>query len=170
MDENFIVLTDTRSGDYFDEVMDYVGVIAGAGGKGVYFTTSRQYRFISKEMKKRGINLNSLLFLDCISAMAGESGDKFCTVIENPSDLEEISTNLCKLLDKIESDKKFLVIDSISALLMYNSISSVKEFSVFLTQKLRKKGVKRMLVVIENESPEPLKQILNATCDKSIYV
>lgn len=169
-DENFIVLTDIRNGDYFELVMDYLEVMSEAGGEGVYFTTSRQYRFISREMQKRNIKKNSVLFLDCISAMAGDRGSKSSVVIENPSDLEEISTELGKLLDRLGSDKKFIVIDSVSALLMYNSTNAVREFTIFLSEKLKKKGVKRMLAVIENEAPDPLKQILTSICDKSMYI
>ena len=49
-------------------------------------------------------------------------------------------------------------------------MNSVKEFSMFLMNKLRLDGVDGILVIIEKESPDDLKQILIAMCDKAIYV
>jgi len=166
---NFLVLLNVNAENYFEAVMKSASIMSKRK-KGVYVTVTRPCRFILKEMKKRNINTDNILFLDCISAMAGESGNEFFTCIENPAAIEEISMHINSLLNKIESDEKFLLIDSLSTLLIYNSIDSVKEFSMFLTNMLRLKGVDGILVIIEKEAPEDLKQILIAMCDKVIHV
>jgi len=165
----FIFLLDTRPEDYFDAVMEITKLMSSRG-KGVYVIVSRPYRFILNEMQRRKINTDNILFLDCISAMAGEHGDKVCKYVESPAALEEIGMHIGLLLDKIESKEKFLILDSISALLIYNSKNSLKEFSMFLINRLRLEKVTGVLVIIEKEIPDDLKQILIAMCDKVIYV
>jgi len=170
LSSNFVVLLDTHAENYFDAVMESVRVIMEKGGKGVYVTVSRPYRYILKEMQKRNINTENILFLDCISCMAGEHGDETCTYVENPAALEEISMHITSLIDRVDSDKKFLIMDSISTLLIYNTLNSVKEFSMFLINKMRLDEVDGVLVIIEKEAPEDLKQILIAMSDKLISV
>jgi len=166
--EKFVVLLDIPAEKYFATSMDSANFMSEGGKKGVYVTVSRPYRFISKEMQKRSINTDNLLFIDCISCMAGDYSDGTCTFVENPAALEEISMHIISLLDKIESDEKFLIMDSVSALLIYNGTNSVKEFLMFLINKLRLEKVNGILLVIGNDAPGDLKQILIAMCDKAI--
>ena len=170
LSSNFIVLLDTHAENYFESVMESAGAMTAKNKKGVYVTVSRPYRYILREMQKRNIKTDGLVFIDCISSMAGERGEGNCTFVENPAALEEISMYLTFSLDKLESTEKFMIIDSISTLLIYNSLNSVKEFSMFIINKMRLEGVDGVLVVIEKEAPEDLKQSLVAMCDKTINV
>ena len=113
-----------------------------------------------------------MVFIDCISSMAGECREdsKECIFIENPASLEDMVMHVSTLLDKIESGEKFVIMDSLSTLLMYSSTNSVKKFSLFLVNKLRSDGVKGIFVFIEREVPGDLEKALSAMCDKVIYV
>ena len=155
---NFLVILDTSAENYSDAVMGAVTFMLEKGQKGIYVTSSRPYRFISNEMKRISINTDNILFLDCISCMAGEHGDGNCTYVENPASLEEISMHIGSLLGRIESDEKFLIMDSISTLLIYNSLNSVKEFSLFLINKLRLESVDGILVIIKKEAQSSTKR------------
>ena len=164
----FIVLLDTPAENYCDTAMCSADFMVGKGKTGVYVSASRPYRFILKEMQKRGVNLSNLLFIDCISRMAGEHPCGECSYVENPSALDEISRHITSLLDKIESNEKFLIMDSLSTLLIYNSANSIKDFLTFLINKLRLEGIDCIILVIEHEAPPDLKSELVGMCDKSI--
>lgn len=166
----FVLMLDTHAETYFDSVMESASFMTGRGKKGVYVTISRPYRYLSKEMQKRKIKTDDIIFIDCISSMAGEHGSANCVLVENPAALEEISMHVSSSLSRIESDEKFLIMDSLSTLLIYNSLNSVKEFSMFLINKLRLESIDGILVIIGKEAPEDLKQILIAMSDKVIYV
>jgi archaellum biogenesis ATPase FlaH len=170
LSSNFIVVLDTRAENYSNAVMESAKCMAGKDKKGVYITISRPYRYILREMQKRNIPTDNIFFLDCVSYMAGGRGEGNCTFVENPAALEEISMYITSSLDKIESPEKFLILDSLSTLLIYNSLNSIKEFSMFLMNKLRLEGIDGVLVIIEKEAPEDLKQILISMCDKTITV
>jgi archaellum biogenesis ATPase FlaH len=170
LSSNFIVVLDTRAENYSNAVMESAKFMVGKEQKGVYVTVSRPYRYILKEMQKRNIPTAGIFFLDCVSYMAGEGGEGCCAFVENPAALEEISMYLTSSLNRIDSPEKFLIFDSLSTLLIYNSLNSVREFSMFLMNKLRLDDVNGVLVIIEREAPEDLKQILIAMCDKTITV
>lgn len=173
LNDNFILLIDTRAENYFDVVMEAISLIIERDEKGVYLTSSRPYSFILKEMQKRNIKSEGIMFIDGISYMSGSmdcSNKKDCIFIENPAALEEMIMHLTPLINKIKSDKKFLIIDSISTLLIYNDAISLKKFSMSLTNMLRMNEMKGVLMVIEKEAPDELKQILMSMCDKTIHV
>jgi len=165
-----LVLMSLQAESYFETAMESAAFLSGKNQKGVYVTSSRPYLYLSKEMQRRGINQDNIFFIDCISAMAGERGGGACTYVENPAAIEEISMHIRSLLDRIESGEKFLILDSLSTLLIYNSKNSVKEFAMFLINKLRLEGVNGVFLIIEKEAPEDIKQILIAMCDKVVYV
>lgn len=164
-----LILLNTSSENYFEAVMESTKFMLKEG-EGIYFTASRPYRYISKEMQRRKIKTDDLVFIDCISIMAGEHSNGDCIFVENPAALEEISMYIDSMLDKMEGSKKFLVMDSLSTLLIYNSQASVKEFSMFLMNKLRIHGVGGVFVVLERELPKDIKQILIAMCDKTVQI
>jgi len=168
--EDTLTLLNLTAENYFDAVMESLRLMVERGEKGVYVTVSRPHKYLRMEMRKRGIRTDGILFLDCISSMAGERDDMTCTYVENPSSLEEISMHIGSLLDKIDSGKKFLIMDSFSTFLIYNGKNSMKEFAMFLINKLRLEGVGGILVILEREAPDDLKQILIAMCDRVIYI
>jgi archaellum biogenesis ATPase FlaH len=168
MSNKFIVLLDTPAEKYCDAAMCSADFMVGKGRTGVYVSASRPYRFMLKEMQKRGINPDNLLFIDCISRMAGEQPRGKCLYVENPSALGEISLHIASILDKIESNEKFLIMDSLSTLLIYNSANSIKDFLTFLINKLRLEGIDCIILVIEQEAPPDLRSALVGMCDKSI--
>ncbi len=175
--ENYIVLLNTAAEYYFDSVMATASFMTKSGRNGVYVTACRPYAFIIRKMREdKRINTDNILFLDCISRMAGMTGvsqgtedAKKCTFVDNPAALEEIKMYIGTLLDKLKGDK-FLIIDSISTFLIYNTPGAVKEFSMLLTNTLRLLEVSGVLIIIEKEAPEDLTQILIAMTDKTIKV
>jgi len=169
---NFLVLLDARAENYFNAIMESLKLVLDRESKGIYVTISSPSEYLTAEMQKRSIKTDDVLFIDCVSSMAGEyfAQSENSVFVESPSALEEIGMHITSLLNKIESDKKFLIMDSFSTLLIYNSKNSVKEFAMFLINKLRLEGVSGILVVIEREVPDDLEQILIAMCDKVIHV
>jgi len=165
----FIVLLNMTAENYFDVAMETAELMSKRG-KGIYVTVSRPCGHISEKMQKRNINTDNISFIDCVSAMSGGDENKNYIFVESPSALEEICLQITLSLDKIISDEKFLIVDSISTLLIYNSIDSIKKFSMFLINKLKLEGVNGILMVIEGETNEELKQSLIGMCDKTIDI
>ena len=102
--------------------------------------------------------------------MAGDCENVECRYVETPAALEDIINQSCSLLERIRSEEKFFIIDSISALFIYNGLTFVRDFSLFLIKKLRERKVNGILVIIGNDVPDDIKKLLNEMCDNSIYI
>ena len=168
-----IILISTGAEEYFTAVLTSLKVLLNQKEMGgVYITISRPYSYLSKVLKERGINTKNLLFIDCISCMAGEMpGERErCIFIESPTSLEEITMYIDRLFEQVKTPDKFLFLDSLSTLLIYNSLRSAEEFSHYLINKLRLRGMGGIFISIEHELPEDLPQVLSQVCDKTIHV
>ena len=98
----------------------------------------------------------------------GESGN--CVFIENPSALEEVGMWTNVLLERIGSKDKFLIVDSLSALLIYNNVEMLKKFSQFSINRLRLQGASGIFVSIDMEIAEGFYDTLATLCDKTIKI
>ncbi len=135
---------------------------------GVYLSISKPSDSIIHAMEEAQISSKDIFFIDCISLMAGKlKKDKSEQVIfvENPSSLEEISMYLDKMLTRVKSPNKFLFLDSISSLLIYNTDKSVKEFTHYLINKIRLEQLMGVILTIEKKEAEDLVKTLTPMCD-----
>lgn len=125
----------------------------------VYVTVTKPYENLTKEFEELK-NCNNIKFIDCISRAAGISkAHKNCIFIESPTMLEKIGleiTNLFKEMD--EYQKKYLVIDSLSNLIIYNDSEIITEFFYHILNRTRARDIHIISLAIEEEG---LAQYLN---------
>jgi hypothetical protein len=138
---------------------------------GVYITISRPSDSIIDTLDAKGVPSENVFFVDCISQMSGKlAGIKRenVTYVDNPSSLEEISMFLERLLVKIKGDGKFIVLDSLSSLLIYNSDKSVREFAHFIINRARMQNITAVILSIEKKEAEDLVKTLAPMCDSEL--
>ena len=127
----------------------------------VYLTITKSFDSIVRLYKNVGDRKN-IKFIDCISRSAGISRvDKNCVYVESPVQLEKIIIEIMHIFRGIkEGTKKYLVIDSLSALLIYNNPETVKEFMQHLTNKVRAENIHMLSLVVEEEMDESIHKII----------
>jgi len=138
---------------------------------GVYISITKPHEFIMSTITEAGIPADNLYFIDCISLMAGKGQtDKTGKVVfvENPSSLEEVSMYLDRMLAKVTTPKKFLFVDSLSSLLIYNTDKSVKEFTHFLINKIRLENIAGIILTIDKKEAEDMVRTLTPMCDAEL--
>jgi len=171
---NAIVIITSQSKDHMQVVSSMLKILIDERKMGgVYLSVSRPYEYIMSAMAAVGIDSKDVYFIDCISKMAGraESKDKETIVfVENPSSLEELSMYLDRMLAKVSSKEKFLFLDSIDSLLIYNNDKSVKEFTHYIINKVRLEGTAGIILSIEKKEAEDLIKTLVPMCDSEIKV
>ncbi len=170
LEKNAILVVSSKSEDHMIVVPSLLDLlISQKGQSGVYISISRPYEQIMKEMSKHGIIEDKLIFIDCISHMAGKvPEEKGNTVfVENPSSLEEIGMYADKLLMRLP-EPKFIFLDSLDSLLIYNDEKSVKEFAHFMINKMRLDNIGGVILSIEKKEVEGLIKTLVPMCDKGI--
>lgn len=165
-----LVLLETRAGNHFEVAANSLEFTLNKNIRGVYVAVNLPSRYVISKMHKRNVDTDNVRFLDCISAMTGDCENVECTYVETPAALGDIINQADSLLERIKSDEKFIIIDSVSALLIYNSSIFVRDFLLFLVKKLREKKVNGIFIIIENETPDDIKKLLTEVCDNSIYI
>jgi KaiC/GvpD/RAD55 family RecA-like ATPase len=115
----------------------------------VYITLSKQASELTSLYKRAGVQTNNLFFVDAISKMYGGGlvSSKKVVYASGPLDIENITSALQELLRSIKG-KKCVFLDSITTVLLYNSLPRTIRFSKFLTDTLKTLGIDEIMVSI----------------------
>ena len=135
---------------------------------GVYISVSQPTETIVRILEENGVDTKDIYFIDCISRMSSKVGSvsaEKIAYIENPSSLEEISLYLERMLEKVPKKKKFVFIDSLSSLLIYNTEKSVKEFAHFMINRTRLMGYFGIILAIQKKEVDELVKTIAPMCD-----
>jgi len=165
------VLLQTSAEKYAESTIELLKYMVNEKGMGgVYITVSRLYNYMVYTMKDANINTENLFFVDCVSQMGGggEVELENC-VFTSPIALSEIMTHTDDLLGKVKTRNKFIFLDCISTLLVYNKERSVKKVAMRLLTYVRlHHEVICILVTIQGDTPPKLLGYLRTLCDKVI--
>lgn len=168
----FIVLVVSSSANYLKNNLELLKIFLNEKKlSGIYINVSRGYDSISEMMISNGIDISHLFFIDCVTTGSGFKPIKKNSVlyVSSPSDLTEISIALDQLIQAIPNEERFLFLDSLSALLIYNSPNITSKFAHFLTVKLRQWKICGILITLEKETDEKLLSLLSQFADKIIF-
>jgi KaiC/GvpD/RAD55 family RecA-like ATPase len=130
-------------------------------GKAIYITASRPYDVFSHFLKSNGVDTDKMLFIDCISSITGiPLPGPNVRYIPTPTMLELITIHVDIALN--ENDVKYVILDSVSSLSIYNPERAVIEFLHYLVSRMRQRKVKTVLINIGENS---VSQSLHMLCD-----
>jgi KaiC/GvpD/RAD55 family RecA-like ATPase len=120
------------------------------GYEGVYITLSKDYVELSKIFREKGINMGKLAFIDGVSQMYGIGAADAPNVkyISGPISLDGIVAAVTDIIPVMKSEKKFVFLDSITTVLLYNSLERTVKFSEFLTSSLKRLEVAGVMVSV----------------------
>lgn len=139
----------------------------------IYITLGKSFGELDKIFKQAGVDNNRLYFIDAISQMYGvkQTSTKRCVYTAGPLDIDSITASLRDLLATLGKAKKCVFLDSVTTVLLYNSLPRTIRFSQFLTQTLKKMDVTGVMVSItKGESTTKLVQELGKLCDEVLDI
>lgn len=120
------------------------------------------------------INQKRLIVIDCVSKYKEEkSVEEFKNIYyaSSPSDLSEVALKVSEAVSDSRSvGEKWLVIDSLSAMSMYNTAGGILRFMQFLFKKLRMLNFDGVVVVVRDGSEDPLLSELRRYCNTIIFL
>jgi len=181
---NKVVLFLVEPKKYMDTNLEIIKIVIKENKfSGIYVTVNRPFITLVNIMKKKGIDTNRIFFIDCITKMIPSprgisltSRRKFekkenCIFIPSPSRLTEIGLALSEALSGMRHPRnKFLYLDSLSTLSIYNDLSTIAKFVHFLTTRVRLFGVVGLIMCVEKKMDDKLFNILSEVCDMTIEV
>jgi len=140
---------------------------------GIYITINKPYNTLIKYLKENRINTKNIFFIDAISRVAGGTirMTKDCLFIPSPTQLTDLGIALTQALESMKhKGNKFIFLDSLSTLLIYNPFEVTAKFVHFIITRLRVFGLVGLIISIEKQIDERMLNILIEMCDKVVEV
>ncbi|HEC94724.1 MAG TPA: hypothetical protein ENI45_02010 [Thermoplasmatales archaeon] len=137
----------------------------------VYVTVTRPFESFVKMFGDLSRYPN-VTFIDCISRASGIARrDDQCTYIESPTMLEKVTMELNNIFANApQGSGKYLILDSLTTLMIYNDAALVTEFFYQLLNKTRADGIHSIsLAVEEGETDKYINKLIYLN-DKIIKV
>ena len=137
--------------------------------KGVYVTINKNLADLIEEFKAQDISVENTIFIDAMTIMSGgktPAGENI-HYVESPKDIVDISVLVEEAMEKIGEEKKFVILDSLSTLLVYNKPGTIEKFVHSLAAKIRAHNAQGVLILVESEKKEVI-STLTQFCDKVI--
>jgi len=142
-----------------------------AMGKVVYVSLNKPCSSLKKHLTRIGADVNNLVFIDVVTKQFSNtvSGENNCIYVESPNPVQ-LTVSIDRAMEKVESESKFLYIDSLSTISLYKSSDSLIKFLRQLTGKIRFKGFIAIIVVIDTELDPVYFAQASLMCDAIIEV
>ncbi|MFH1256589.1 MAG: hypothetical protein V1494_04830 [Candidatus Diapherotrites archaeon] len=165
-----ITLVITPQSKYDDLNLELVRRFIKQGYSIIYISVNRPCKLMSEKFEGRGIACEKFFFVDCASFLSNEMLDrkKNVLLVNSPSDLTSISIALTKLVERTRGRKRLLFLDSVSALMIYNSANSVEKFVHFLSGRMRLLGMDGVIISLDEKDDEHMIEVISEFCDKVI--
>jgi archaellum biogenesis ATPase FlaH len=137
----------------------------------VYVTTSKPFNAIKKEMSNV-MDSSSVFFIDCVSRAAGiQTKDPQCYFLDSPSQLEQLILEIVNIVkNKPKDNESFVILDTISSLLLYNDELLVAEFFTHLINNMNLYNTHTISLCLEEEMTDQMNKMLYLKNNKIIKV
>ena len=126
------------------------------GTPGVYVSLNKPQKNIEGILKKNKIDSNKLFFIDCV--VNEKARDDVLHI--SPDELYLLSSAINSFIKQIDGEK-FLIIDGLSTLLIYNNDNNVAKFVKEVTEYASRQDVSVMAFSPKTKGEELLNKIFN---------
>jgi archaellum biogenesis ATPase FlaH len=124
---------------------------------GIYISLNKTQPASIKALKKSKISSEKLFFIDCVSS-AQEKNPEVINI--KPSDLDDLTLAIKTFVKEIP-ERRYILIDSLATLMIYNDINKVANFIRTLTQFASQKGVELIVLTQKAEEEKLLEKVFN---------
>jgi len=122
----------------------------------IYVSLNKTQNSIESIFKKNRIDLSKLFFIDCFSS----EKTKEDVLYISPTDLDLLSCAIDAFIKSIKTEK-FLIIDSLSILLIYNNEKKVIKFVKDITEYASQEGIQLIVFSPKTEDDKLLNEVFN---------
>jgi hypothetical protein len=149
---------------HLDHLASVLRTLKRGDSKVLFVTVTRPYASLVEGLRSMDIDLEGIQFLDAITSLNGNmpqgprDGVRF---IRSPTMLELIAMHM---------GEAHVVIDSLSALVIYNGVVPVQEFTHFLATRLRHCDVGGDFLIVNNRDGQRLQELLGGVADATHLV
>lgn len=173
MEKGNVTLILTSAESYMKTIIDALKTLVNKNKYScVYITINKPYMTLLNILKKNGIDTEKIFFIDLISKMTRTENTeaKNCLFINSPDSLTELSIAITESTKNISGKNKFIFLDSLSTMLIYNQTGTVTRFAHFLIGKMKTESVEMIIISLEKEMDPILVSQISTFVDKVIKV
>jgi KaiC/GvpD/RAD55 family RecA-like ATPase len=166
-----IMLVLTSANRYSSILPVAVSALVKKKSYGIYVTVNKPYTTLREDFRRKGIDMERLFFIDAVTKMVGGASapSKNFIAIESPQFLTEMSIAISQAMSALPKGDRFLILDSVSSMLIYNSAGTVARFMHFLSGKLREWGVRGVFMAVDTDV-ETLLPYITQFVDKTVRI
>jgi len=145
-----IQVPENRHGDLLEAI--FSSMCRNTQDMWMFVTVSKTFDYFAKTFKESTRQPN-IKFIDCISRAAGISDNSNnCIFLESPVMLENL---ILEIINNFKTQKrdvdKYIVIDSLSALMIYNDPEIIREFISLVMNRSRAENIHVVSILVEEE-------------------
>jgi len=169
LDEMPITFFLVNSSQYLSVNISILKELTVKDSSGIYVTLNRPFTSLLDMFKNGKIPMDSIFFIDCITKTVGKVDEsKNVFYAESPQNLTKLSLIIEEAGKALPTKKKFIVLDALTTLTIYNSSGTVSKFLHFLTNKMRILGLSCILMSLEKELETEIKEQVEQFVDNVI--
>ena len=145
--ESRIALVDLPLEEQINLIKQALTTLSSLGFTVIYVTTGKTSEELLKQLSDDGLDASSLYFVDAVSEMYGLTTPSLekCRFVSGPINLGGITAAVEETLTLLKNNKPFVMLDSLTTVLLYNSIERTTSFVADLTTKLRHNSVSSII-------------------------
>ncbi len=138
------------SSKMYNEVVHEVLRYFTSFAEGVYVSLNKPCSSLKRLLSSAGVNVEKLVFVDCVSRQFSEEENGACIYVNSP-DPVHIQVALKRAMNLVNSDFKFVFLDSLSTISLYKSNETLVKFVRQISGKLRTSGFIGLFFTLDGE-------------------
>ncbi|MFH1788926.1 MAG: hypothetical protein ABH834_06070 [Candidatus Altiarchaeota archaeon] len=155
--------------DYTRRVMEITKDLTRISTRLCYISLNLPYRSLLKHFDEKHIDPSKFYFIDAITQTAEMiKNQPTCEYVSSPGALTELSLAISNILETQKFD--YLIFDSLSTLLVYESPLIVTKFIHSLMAKIRVVGTKAIFTCLKQDYDSVLLKDINMFADKILNI
>lgn len=135
------------------------------GFKCIYVAVNKPVSSLMDAFRREGLDTDKLSFVEC--ATVGTETEK--RILVKPDNLTDMNMSISRLIEETP-ERKFVYLDAISTLYIFNSVNVVERFAHHLVFSMKSKGTGLILVAVNEEIEKRSVAALTTFCDSRIDV
>jgi KaiC/GvpD/RAD55 family RecA-like ATPase len=168
--EGWIVLLETSAENSTEVAMTSLKLLTKRKYKGIIISANRPYKNLMQVYEQNGIKTKNIYVIDCISKSYGSVvKDKRVEYVDNVASLTDLSMAVNHMIQEVEGEK-FLFIDSITTVLIHNKKDVFVRFIHAILTKMRVHKISGILIALETETDQNIKEEIVQLCDKVVKI
>lgn len=129
-----IIFLEIPSDNYIQTNLKSIKTMLDDGFEGVYISFQRPFNNLLSLFKNNYIDVNKMFIMDCATAFCGDkiAHDPRCISVSIDFEIEDMVNLAVSSLNNLDSDKKFIFVDSLSTFSLHKSFFNISRFPELL--------------------------------------